>query len=627
MTTTDYPIAPTSFRSVTLTDGFWLPRLETNRTITIPAVLRNCQDFGRVDNFRKAAERLAGRRAGPYVGKMPFEDTDVYKAVEGASFSLALRSDPDLDAQLDSLIQLIAAAQESDGYLYTGRTIDPAHPVPFAGSWRWSNLVMSHEVYNCGHLYEAACAHYLATGKSTLLEVAKRNAALIRRVFGPEGRHDMDGHPIVEMGLARLYRVTGDRGYLEQAQFFLEQRGRHDSRPLYMFAENPGYCQDHVPVREQGSAVGHAVRAMYMYCGMADVAALLPEPTYADAIRDIWRDAVGSKLYLTGGVGARHKGEAFGEAFELPNDTAYAETCASIGSVMWNHRLFLLTGESMYYDVLEQTLYNALLSGVSLSGDEYFYVNPLESDGDFAFNQGSAGRQPWFDVSCCPTNLSRFFPSLPGYVYAEAGDDVYVNLFAASDAELASLRIRQETDYPWNGSVRLRIGTSESKRKRLLIRIPGWAREQLLGAELYRFEPPAAPEPSLRVNGAAADVSMQNGYAAISRDWKDGDVVELDLPMPVRTVVCDSRVAVNRGRVAFQRGPVVYCVEERDAQGQLASLRLEAGGDTARRLVPRWEPGLLGGTMVIGGPGFTAIPYYAWANRGPGPMRVWLPRV
>ena len=368
ITRTDYLITPTSFGAVTLMDRFWLPRLETNRTVTIPAVLKKCEDFGRIDNFRRAARRLAGQRTEPYVGKMPFEDTDVYKAIEGASFSLAVHPDPALDTRLDSLIELIAAAQEPDGYLYTSRTVDPAHVLPFSGPERWSSLFMSHELYNSGHLFEAACAHYMATGKQTLLDVARRSAALIRSVFGPNGRHDMDGHPIVEMGLARLYRVTAERGYLEQAWFFLEQHGRHDSRTLYTYAGNPGYSQDHQPVREQRTAVGHAVRAMYLYCGMADVAALLPDASYAEAIRAIWQDVTGSKVYLTGGLGARHQGEAFGDAFELPNDTAYSETCSSIGSVMWDQKLFLLTGESMYYDFLEQTLYNALLAGVSLSG-------------------------------------------------------------------------------------------------------------------------------------------------------------------------------------------------------------------------------------------------------------------
>ncbi len=628
-TPVDYPVTPVSFRSVRLQDRFWLPRLSTNRTVTIPAVFRKCEESGRIDNFRRAGARLAGQEDGPYVGKMPFEDTDVYKAIEGASLSLAVHPDPALDAYLDGLIDLIAAAQEPDGYLYTSRTIDPSHPLPFAGPARWSNLVMSHEVYNSGHLFEAACAHCLATGKRTLLEVALKNAALLRRVFGPEGRHDMDGHPIVEMGLARLYRMTGDRGLIEQARFFLEQRGRHESRPLYMYAENPGYSQDHQPVREQRTAVGHAVRAMYMYCGMADVAALLPDASYAEAIREIWRDVVGTKIYLTGGVGARHQGEAFGAAYELPNATAYAETCAAIGSVMWNHRLFLLSGASQYYDILEQTLYNGLLSGVSLSGDTYFYVNPLESDGELPFNHGSAGRQPWFEVSCCPTNLCRFLPSLPGYIYGTAGDALYVNLFVASSADIdvegSPVRIQQETDYPWSGTVRIRIsagGRDPGGRMRLLVRIPGWSRETVLGGDLYRFERPSADRPSLKVDGEATEIVLEKGYAVIRGEWGNDHVIELELPMPVRTVLCDARVTDNQGKAAIQRGPLVYCVEGRDSEVPLQSLQL--GSQTA--LEPRWEPGLLGGVMTIRGPGFTAIPYHAWSNRGVGPMRVWLNR-
>ncbi|HVP19240.1 MAG TPA: glycoside hydrolase family 127 protein [Spirochaetia bacterium] len=625
-TRVDYPITPVSFRSVTLQDRFWMPRLSTNRTVTIPAVFRKCEDSGRIDNFRRAA----GLLPGPYVGKMPFEDTDVYKAIEGASYSLSVQPDRALDAYLDGLIDLVAAAQEPDGYLYTNRTIDPAHVLPFAGPQRWSNLGMSHELYNCGHLYEAACAHSLATGKPSLLRVAERSAALLRSVFGPDGRHDTCGHPIVEMGLARLYRVTGDRGCLEAARFFLEQRGRHESRPLYMYADNPGYSQDHQPVREQRTAVGHAVRAAYMYCGMADVAALLPEEEYAEAIREIWQDVVDTKIYITGGIGARHQGEAFGAAHELPNDTAYAETCASIGSVMWNHRLFLLSGESKYYDVLEQTLYNGLLSGVSLSGDEYFYVNPLESDGTFPFNHGSAGRQPWFDVSCCPTNLCRFFPSLPGYSYGTAADALYVNLFIASQADIevdgASVRIVQETDYPWSGSVRMRISVGGRRRMRLLVRIPGWSQERVLGGHLYRFERPSMARPSLRINGEAADITLEKGYAVIGREWQDEDIIELSLPMPVRTVACDPRVISNLGKAAVQRGPLVYCVEGRDAAGPLGSLQLDGQGARGARLEAQWRPDLLGGVVAIRGPGFTAIPYFAWSNRGAGPMRVWLER-
>ena len=616
----DYPITPVPFRDVSLSDGFWRPRLETNRTVTIPAVFDKCEAFGRVDNFRKAA----GRMAGPYVGTMPFEDTEVYKAIEGASYSLAQRPDPALERRLDELIGIVAAAQEPDGYLYTSRTIDPARPVLFAGPARWSNLAMSHELYNCGHLYDAASAHYLATGKRTLLEVALRSAALLRREFGPDARHDMCGHQIVEMGLARLYRITMDRGLLEQARFFLEQRGRHETRAPYTYAEDPCYCQDHLPVLAQREAVGHAVRAAYMYNGMADVAALWPDQAYADAIRSIWRDVVQSKIYLTGGIGARHRSEAFGEAFELPNATAYAETCAAIGSVMWNHRLFLLTGDSMYCDVMEQTLYNGLLSGVSLGGQEFFYTNPLASDGEYSFNQGSAGRQPWFDVSCCPTSLCRFLPSLPGYVYATAGDAIYVNLFIESRTELEAggtrFTLEQETDYPWDGAIRLTVRPELPKRMRLLIRVPGWSQGRIMGGELYRFADPTVDTVALRVNGVAVDIVMDKGYAVVDRQWEQGDTVEVSLPMRVRKVHCDPRVVENRGRAALQRGPLVYCVEGRDADRPVR--QVSPGPET--RLVASWEPDLLGGVVAVRGQGFTAIPYYAWANRGAGPMQVWL---
>jgi DUF1680 family protein len=619
-TVTDYPITPTPFTAVTIRDAFWLPRLETNRLVTIPDVLRKCEEFGRVDNFRKAARRLPGA----YRGTMPFEDTDVYKALEGAASSLAQHPDPGLEARLDALIDDIAAAQESDGYLYTNRTIDPTHVLPDAGKARWTNLVMSHELYNCGHLYEAACAHHRATGKRSLLDVALRSAELICQVFGPAGRHDMCGHQIIEMGLARLYRVTRDRRYLEQARFFLEQRGRHDGRIQYLYEENPGYCQDHAPVAEQREAVGHAVRAAYMYCGMADVAALLPDRAYAEAIKAIWRDVVQSKIYLTGAIGARHRGEAFGDAYELPNLTAYGETCASIGSVMWNHRLFLLTGDAQYVDVMEQTLYNRLLSGVSLRGDEYFYANPLESDGIFRFNHGSAGRQGWFDVSCCPTNISRFFPSLPGYVYGTRANTIYANLFVAGHAHLetgaGAVEITQETEYPWEGSVRFTLNPAQKARLRFLVRIPGWARDVVMGGNLYRFERPGSRTASLKVNGDGASMNLMDGYAVIDRDWEPGDTVELVLPMPVRKVICDPRVSDNRGKAALQRGPIVYCVEARDARVSLDAVSL--GEET--ELIARRRPNVLGGIVEIKGESFAAIPYYAWANRGPGPMRTWL---
>jgi DUF1680 family protein len=618
----DYPIQPTPFTAVKLADRFWFPRMETNRTVTIPVVLARCEQYGRVDNFRKAA----GLMEGPYVGTHPGDDTDLYKAVEGASYSLAQNYDAELDRKLDELIALIAAAQEEDGYLFTNRTIDPAHTHPFAGPARWSSLVQSHELYDCGHLYEAAAAHYAATGKRTLLEVALKSAALLLRTFGPDKKRDIPGHQIVELGLAKLYRITGNRDYLELARFFLLERGRHETRELYQFEENPKYAQDHLPVLDQREAAGHAVRAVYMYSGMADAAALLEDAAFAAAIEAIWRDVAETKAYLTGGLGARHKGEAFGEAFELPNATAYAETCAAIGAVMWNQRLFLLTGDAGYVDFLEQVLYNRLLAGVSLAGDEYFYVSPLESDGKFLFNHGSAGRKPWFDVSCCPTNLSRFFPSLPGYFYAVRDDSVYVNLYAAGTATVEAagtrFRIEQETSYPWSGKVLLRVDCDRPTRAVFRLRIPGWARDRIMGGGLYRFESPAADAPTLCVGRSVVPLELEDGYAVVDRVWEPGDRVELYLPMPPRKVLCDERVPDNRGRAAIQRGPLVYCVEGQDASVPLEELRI---GDEGT-LRAETEGSLLGGIVSIKGANFRAVPYYAWANRGVGTMRVWLTR-
>jgi len=616
----DYPITPTPPTAVRVQDAFWLPRLETNRTVTIPDVLSKCEESGRADNFRKAS----GRLRGAYRGKNPFDDTDVYKAVEGASLSLLQHADAALDARVEGLVGEIAAAQEADGYLYTARTIDPANVLPVAGPERWSSLVMSHELYNCGHMYEAACAHHAATGRTSFLDVALKSARLLQRVFGPDGRHDACGHQIVEMGLAHLTRVTGDPSFLALARFFLEQRGHHDGRPRYEYEGNPGYAQDHLPVLEQKEAVGHAVRAVYMYCGMADVAAMTPDAAYAAAILEIWRDMLASKIYLTGGIGSRHRGEAFGEAYELPNRTAYCETCASIGSVMWNHRLFLLTGDARPVDVLEQTLYNRVLAGVSLRGDEYFYVSPLESDGQFAFNEGSTGRRRWFDVSCCPGSLCRFLPSLPGYVYAASDRSVHANLFVAGSARVPvggePVDIVQETSYPWSGRVRFTVSLPGRRQLRFHVRIPGWAREEVLAGPLYRFQRPGAASVGLRLNGVPIELAMENGYAVIERHWNAGDVVDLELPMPVRKVLCDPRVEENRGRAAIQRGPVVYCVEARDCDHALDTISVGEEGD----LDARWMPDLLGGIMAVRGAGFTAIPYYAWANRGPGPMQVWL---
>ncbi|MBM4081180.1 MAG: glycoside hydrolase family 127 protein, partial [Planctomycetes bacterium] len=403
----DYPIQPVPFTAVRVRDEFWQPRMETNRAVTVWYDLKKCEETGRIDNFAKAAGLMKGEFRG-----IPFDDSDVYKVIEGAAYSLALQPDPKLDKYLDEIIAKIAAAQEPDGYLYTARRLFPAEKMPaMSGRERWSNLASSHELYNVGHLYEAAVAHFLATGKRSLLDVALRNADFICQTFGPgaDQRKDPPGHQEIEMGLVKLYRVTAERKYLDQAKFFLDQRGRPEGHKLRGAGQ-----QDHKPVVEQDEAVGHSVRACYMYSGMADVAALTGDAAYLRAIDRLWENVVGKKLYLTGGVGARPKGEAFGDAHELPNSTAYTETCAAIANALWNHRMFLLHGHAQYLDVLERIIYNGFLAGVALSGDQFFYPNPLEADGKRRFNHGGATRQPWFGCACCPVNVVRFIPSLAG---------------------------------------------------------------------------------------------------------------------------------------------------------------------------------------------------------------------
>jgi DUF1680 family protein len=630
----DYPVQPVLFTAVHLDDAFWAPRLETNRAVTIPYAFGQCQASGRMNNFERAAAVLRGEqienRKPP---GFPFDDTDPYKVLEGASYTLAVHPDPKLSAYLDSLIAQIAAAQEPDGYLYTTRTIDPAHPHPWAGTNRWVNDPdLSHELYNAGHLFEAAAAHYQATGKTNLLNVALKEADLLCQTFGPATNqlHLWPGHEIVEMGLVRLYRVTGNPRYLNLAKYFIDVRG---SRP-----GGDDYHQSRIPPVEQTEAIGHAVRAGYLYSGMADVAALTGDPQYVRAIDAIWENATGKKLYLTGGIGARAKGEAFGDDYELPNLTAYNETCAAVANVYWNERLFLLHGDARYVDVLERTLYNGLLSGVSLDGTKFFYPNPLESD-------GSHQRSPWFGCACCPGNITRFLPSLPGYVYAQAGDTIYVNLYAGGTADFTmrngrKVKITQETRYPWDGAVKITVQPEWWKNKNFTIkvRIPGWARNEALPGGLYKFSDALNEPVTLRLNDREMPIKLDKGYVSLDRSWKSGDVIELDLPMLIRHVAASENVPADRGRIALQRGPIVFCVEWPDTpSGKVRKLLLP----DEQPLTTRFDPALLNGVQVIEGKGysvstnefgriykrlqdFKAIPYFAWANRGPGEMIVWI---
>lgn len=620
----DYPLTPVPFTDVRFDDTFWTPRLETNRKVTLPFVLEKCRQTGRVDNFVKAA----GNMPGPHEGR-EFNDTDVYKAIEGAAYSLQLRPDPALEAEVDRLVELIEAAQEEDGYLYTARTVDPERVNPdLEGSTRWSNLRWSHELYCLGHLYEAAVAYLQATGKRKLLDVSLRTAELIDSVFGPDGRHDVPGHQEVEIGLAKLYRTTGETRWLELAKFFLDGRGHHETRSLYDGYGLDGYSQDHLPVTEQREAVGHAVRAGYMYAAMADLAALAGAEAYLPVLDAIWNDVVSHKLYLTGGIGARREGEAFGEAFELPNLTAYNETCAAIANVMWNHRMFLLHGESKYVDVLERTLYNGLISGVALGGEEFFYPNPLASDGEYPFNlEGVATRSPWFTVSCCPGNVVRFLPSLPGYAYARRGDTVYVNLFVQGETSLeldsGRVTLQQRTDYPWEGTVDIGVHTDTPTPFTLALRIPGWARGEPVPSDLCRYlddAPTDAAAVRLTVDGEPVAVPEGEGYVRLTRTWQGNEVVQLELPMRPRFVVSHPEVAENAGCVALERGPIVYCAEAVDHGGSLEGVALDPSEE------PRAEhrPDLLAGITLLHSGTATLVPYYAWSHRGVGEMQVWL---
>lgn len=626
---TGYPRSAVSFTDVRLADEFWAPRLETHRTVTIPFAFKQCESTGRIANF----EMAAGLKKGSFATKYPFDDSDVFKVIEGASYSLMVHPDPDLEKYLDGLIAKISAAQEEDGYLYTARTIDPEHlPVDWAGKERWSNLYMSHELYNLGHLFEAAVAHFRATGKKNLLNVALKSADLVASVFGPGRRHGAPGHQEIEIGLVKLYRVTGKKKYLELARFFLEERGNAKDRKLY-----GEYSQDHRPVAEQTEAVGHAVRATYMYSGMADVAVLTGNKDYIQALDRIWDNVSSRKLYLTGGIGASGAIEGFGPDYVLPNAEAYCETCASIGFILWNQRMFLLHGDARYIDLLERTLYNGFLSGVGLSGDLFFYPNPLASFGQHR-------RSPWFNCACCPSNVARFVHQIPGFIYAQGDNSLYINLFVAGTANLnmkgKKILVEQETRYPWEGKARVLLKPEEPTEFDLLIRIPGWALGRPVPSDLYSYLDSAAAPVSLRLNGQDVFLELKQGYAHLRRTWKNGDVVEVDLSMPVRRVVAHPAVKDNEGRVALERGPLVYCAEGVDNEGRVSHLVIPDGAPldmerqeeilgglvAIRGEVETLHEGRKLGTREIRKKPFLAIPYYAWAHRGQGEMAVWLAR-
>jgi DUF1680 family protein len=639
--TKNYKITAVPFTQVKLDDHFWLPRIETNRTVTIPASFERCENTGRVKNFTMAAEHK-----GKFCTTFPFDDTDIYKTIEGASFSLAVHPDAKLTAYIDSLVTIIGNAQEPDGYLYTARTIDPAHPHVWAGLERWSKeRELSHELYNSGHLYEAAAAHYMATKKTNLLNIALKNADLVCSVFGPGKRSVAPGHEIVEMGLVKLYNITNKPEYLQTAKFFVLARGKYDGykKDSKNPWENGSYWQDDKPVYQQEEITGHAVRAGYLYSGVADVAALTGDDSLIAAVDKLWDNTVGKKFYVQGGIGAIHDGERFGENYELPNATAYNETCAAIANVYWNQRMFQLHGDTKYIDVLEKSLYNGLISGIGLDGKSFFYTNAMQVTNYYKPKGLEATRSGWFECSCCPTNLTRLIPSVPGYMYAQQQDKLFVNLFINSEATVAvnekPVQIIQQNNYPWDGDLSFTINPKTATDFTIMMRIPGWAQDQAVPSTLYAFEQPSNNKVVIKINGVSTDYTMQNGYAVLTRKWKKNDKIGMALPMDVRRVTANEKVKDDIGKVALQRGPLMYCAEWPDNNGLVSNYILP---DNAQ-FTTEFKPGLLNGVMTlktqvpkikVSGPenvsttveSFTAIPYYAWANRGEGEMMLWFPR-
>jgi uncharacterized protein len=622
----DYPITPVPFTAVKFTDGFWSRRLDANTNVTLPCNFTECEHTGRIDNFVFAA----GIRQGKYTGYQ-FNDSDIFKVIEGASYSLMTHPDTALVRTIDSIIVFIAAAQEPDGYLYTPRRLIRPDYAPPGGKERWVGMKQgSHELYTVGHMYEAAAAHFAATGKRSLLDVALRNADLVCATFGPGRRGEVPDHQEIDIGLCKLYRVTGEKKYLDMAKWFLDQRGNAQGHDLL-----GDYAQDDRPILDQEGAEGHAVRAAYMYSGMADVTALSGNDAYLPALDRIWRDVVTRKLYITGGIGAVGRNEGFSGAYTLPNFSAYCETCASIALALWSQRMFLLKGDAQYVDVLERVLYNAILSGVSMNGDTFFYPNPL---GSFR----GAERSRWFACACCPPNVLRFIAGVGGYVYAEREGNLYVNLFASGEGPVpmdgGDLTVRQRTRYPWDGEVTITLTPPSPKEFTVYVRIPGWACDHPVPGTLYRVLHPSHEEVRLSVNGSPVKLDTARGYAAVRRTWTTGDSITLLLPMSVQRIVANDSLEDDRGKVALQRGPIVYCLEGADApDGHVTDVFipdtaaitgesrsdllngvtvLRGGGYTAERR-------LEGGIAVGPGRQFIAIPYYAWAHRGKCEMTVW----
>ena len=601
-------LVPVKFTDVKISDTFWAPRLAVNHEKSAPHNLDTCESTGRIRNFAQNA----GVDKTPFRGHI-FHDSDVYKVLEGVAHCLAIRPDPKLEARLEHVVGLIAKSQQPDGYVNTFFTMkEPKR--------RWTNLRGAHELYCAGHMFEAAVAHYEATGRRTFLDVACKFADYIASVFGPDKRHGIAGHPEIELALVKLWKATGEERYLKLSQFFVDEHGQAKTHKLF-----GAYCQDHKPIREQSEGVGHAVRAMYLYSAVADLAAVTGDQGYIDAMERLWQNIVHRRMYITGGIGVARHGEGFSIDYNLPNYAAYCETCAAIGMALWNHRLTMLHGEGRFADIVEREIYNGALSGVSLDGVKYFYVNPLAS-------RGNHHRRSWYGCACCPTNVVRFIPAIGGYAYASsaAGDTAYVVHYIAGSGTVplkgGKVALVVRTGYPWDGHVQIIVEPQGINEFAVAVRIPGWC-------DSFTVEAGGKP---LR------GIKPVNGFITIRRAWSSGDIIQLDLAMPVRRVASHPKVKENVGRLAIMRGPVVYCLEDVDHGCPVDQIALPRDA----KLTAKVEPQLLGGVVVIQGEGLgmarpatleelknpkpapvkvTAVPYYAWDNRAAGRMVVWVP--
>ena len=616
---------PVGFSQVTISDHFWKPKLDKVATATLQAcIVQTEQKTGRIRNFEKVARKQGEKHEGIY-----YDDSDVYKAIEAMAYSLKNHPDAAVQQKADEWIDKIAAAQLPDGYLNTYYTLTGLDK-------RWTDMER-HEDYCAGHLIEAAVAYYNTTGKRKLLDVAIRFADHIDSTFRVKNRPWVSGHQEIELALMRLYHLTNQNRYLKLADWFLEQRGRgYGKGKIWDEWKNPKYCQDDVPVKQQKEITGHAVRAMYQYTGAADVAAATNDPGYMKAMTTVWEDVVYRNMYLTGGIGSSGHNEGFTEDFDLPNGDAYCETCASVGMVFWNQRMNLLTGESKYIDVLERSLYNGALDGLSLSGDRFFYGNPLSSAGNY-------GRSEWFGTACCPSNIARLVASLGDYIYGRSEQGIWVNLFVASNTTFkfgkTDVPLHLDTNYPWDGTVKIAVNPAKKVAYALHVRVPGWANNVPAPGKLYQFTDSTNAKAEILLNGKPVTYRQEKGYAVIDRTWQKGDVVEVKLPMEIRQVAARTEVKADQDRVALQRGPLVYCVEGADNEGRAWNILVPRNATFATKshqildepvtaiqanvsIVEAAPDGL---TVKTTPRTITAIPYYAWANRGKSPMQVWLP--